>query len=243
MNEVEVFWDEFSDEYQEIQEESKLPLSADVTNFLKKIGVFPASSLIDVAGGSGRYLLDFSKQLETYTLLDISTKMIEKAQSLAKDQRENCVFIHEEMNGFFEKTADNAYEYSYSAMNPGLQTVDELLELNRISEKGVFIFRLTENQDSLFSVIDNQLGIAQEEELSLISTYQKALHKVGILTQTKTFTYTYDEWVSREFLRAYYEDYRHDKEFQGRLDKWFLGNDEVNSHTVLTFTLFYWLKQ
>ncbi|KAF1298142.1 hypothetical protein BAU15_09860 [Enterococcus sp. JM4C] len=240
MEEIEAFWDDFADEYAEIQRESILPLSTDVTDYLKELGVFPAHSFLDLAGGAGRYLLDFSKQVDSYTVVDISGEMLKKAKQMAEGKRENCLFIHEEMTSFFELTADNAYEYSFSAMNPGIQTLEDLLEMDRISERAVFIFRMTENQDSLFSRIERTLKISPEEDLTLLSTYQTWLQAIGIKSQTKSFTYQSEEKFTRAFIEEYYEEYAENQDFQVLLAELFSRETRVISQTTITFTLLYW---
>ena len=245
MKEVEEFWDAFAKEYDEIQGESELSLSADVTNFLKKSTIFPADSIVDVAGGSGRYLLDFSVQAKQYTLVDISQKMIEKAEYLAKShQRMNCQFLHKEMTNFFNETRDSAYDYVFSAMNPAIQSVEDLLELNRIAKKGVFIFRMTQETDSLFSLIDAQLGIQQQQdELSWLSTYQDWLQELKIEVKMNSFYYQYEENFSQEFLEAYYEEFVEEGQFQAILSKLFSDTSTAISKTTICFTLLYWEKK
>ncbi len=54
MNEKE--WDEFAEEYYEIQQESQVTIAEDVKNYLKTEKVLPAETAADVAGGSGRFL-------------------------------------------------------------------------------------------------------------------------------------------------------------------------------------------
>ncbi|EOL43154.1 hypothetical protein RV11_GL000630 [Enterococcus phoeniculicola] len=245
MKEIEDFWDEFAEEYNEIQEESELTLSSDVTNYFEKRNVFPANALLDLAGGSGRYLLDFSSNVKNYTLVDISEKMLEKAEQLAEShQRKNCQFLHKEMSDFFNETNDNAYEYVFSAMNPAIQSVANLLELNRISEKGVFIFRMTEETDSLFSVIDARLGIDhQQEELSWLFTYQEWLAELKFVTETKSFYYQYEEAFSRAFLETYYEEFIEETQFRTLLSELFSDNSTVTSKTTICFTLLYWKKK
>lgn len=48
MNEKE--WDEFAEEYYEIQQESQVTIAEDVKNYLKTEKVLPAETAADVAG-------------------------------------------------------------------------------------------------------------------------------------------------------------------------------------------------
>ncbi len=59
--ELAEFWDEFAEEYEEIQQESPFPIARELRDFLVQEGIFPCQTFLDIAGGTGRYLPFFSR--------------------------------------------------------------------------------------------------------------------------------------------------------------------------------------
>ncbi len=91
MNEKE--WDEFAEEYYEIQQESQVTIAEDVKNYLKTEKVLPAETAADVAGGSGRFL-SLAKEVNRYDLIDFSSGMLANAKKEAeKNDLPNVSFI------------------------------------------------------------------------------------------------------------------------------------------------------
>ena len=76
MNEKE--WDDFAEEYYEIQQESQTTIAEDVRKYLKSEKVLPAEIVADVAGGSGRFL-SLAKEVNHYVLIDFSSGMLANA--------------------------------------------------------------------------------------------------------------------------------------------------------------------
>lgn len=60
--ELAEFWDEFAEEYEEIQQESPFPIARELRDFLVQEGLFPCQTFLDIAGGTGRYLPFFKSK-------------------------------------------------------------------------------------------------------------------------------------------------------------------------------------
>ena len=54
--ELEQYWDEFSQEYEEIQNESLVDIGQQLKEFLVAEKLLPTSQFLDLAGGTGKYL-------------------------------------------------------------------------------------------------------------------------------------------------------------------------------------------
>lgn len=97
--ELAEFWDEFAEEYEEIQQESPFPIARELRDFLVQEGLFPCHTFLDIAGGTGRYLPFFQEQVTEYTLADISQRMLEIAEAKAQS---NVVFLHQSQERLIE---------------------------------------------------------------------------------------------------------------------------------------------
>lgn len=60
--ELAEFWDEFAEEYEEIQQGSPFPIARELRDFLVQEGLFPCQTFLDIAGGTGRYLPFFKSK-------------------------------------------------------------------------------------------------------------------------------------------------------------------------------------
>ncbi|WP_419348933.1 hypothetical protein, partial [Acinetobacter baumannii] len=72
MDEVAEFWDDFAAEYYQIQKESQVPIVTDIEKFLTEQRLLPTNSVVDLGGGSGRYLALLAQNSQQYTIVDIS---------------------------------------------------------------------------------------------------------------------------------------------------------------------------
>ncbi len=149
--ELAEFWDEFAEEYEEIQQESPFPIARELRDFLVQEGLFPCQTFLDIAGGTGRYLPFFQEQVTEYTLADISQRMLEIAEAKAQS---NVVFLHQSQERLIE--TGKKFQVVFSAMNPALDTPEKVNALCQLSEEWCLIFRLVEEQDSLFSPFEQE---------------------------------------------------------------------------------------
>ena len=87
--ELAEFWDEFAEEYEEIQQESPFPIARELRDFLVQEGIFRVRHFwISQVGRDDTYL--FQEQVTEYTLADISQRMLEIAEAKAQS---NVVFF------------------------------------------------------------------------------------------------------------------------------------------------------
>lgn len=120
----ELDWDEFAPEYYQNQLESRTTIIEDVIAFLKSKAVLPASDLIDVAGGAGRYL-PMAKEVGSYKLLDFSTEMLCFAQQEAnKLGVKNVQMMKQSFEDFLENK--ESAELILTAANPALDNTKKL---------------------------------------------------------------------------------------------------------------------
>ena len=147
--ELAEFWDEFAEEYEEVQQESPFPIARELRDFLVQEGLFPCQTFLDIAGGTGRYLPFFQEQVTEYTLADISQRML-------------C----------------------------------------QLSEEWCLIFRLVEEQDSLFSPFEQE----SNPQLNWMAQYKAFLKKEQRPFFTKKFFFEASEAISKDFFRNYFEE-------------------------------------
>lgn len=61
-----LFWDEFAQDYAQIQQESSLQIAKEVVAYLLEQQVFPISIFVDFAAGAGRYIPAFYPYVNEY---------------------------------------------------------------------------------------------------------------------------------------------------------------------------------
>lgn len=160
--ELEKYWDEFSQEYEEIQNESLVNIGQELREFLLAEKLLPARDFLDLAGGTGKYIPHFSDFTDKYNIVDLSAKMLDFAQNKKADASK-IAFIHQEQAEFLEQGEKDAYDFVFTAMNPALDSKEALIELNRISQRNVGILRLIFDEDNLFSQVEQLYFPAQEQ--------------------------------------------------------------------------------
>lgn len=236
--EIEKFWDEFSGEYEEIQSESVLNIAEDVAKFLLSKKIFPCEYLLDLAGGSGKYLPAFSAFSRAYDLVDISQKMLNYARK--KDVLENVRFIHQNQAQFLQSTASDTYDFVFSAMNPALFRKADLVELNRISKGTVGILRLKSDTDLFAQVEKMELTVTEEDQL--LREYKKWLKELAYPFSVERFSFNQAEIVSADFFSEYFSmDFSKEK-LADLLQTFFEGKEEISSSRRIVFELLYWEK-
>ncbi|MGD1419402.1 methyltransferase domain-containing protein, partial [Enterococcus faecium] len=97
-------WDDFAEEYYEIQQESQTTIAEDVREYLKSEKVLPAEIVADVAGGSGRFI-SLAKEVNHYDLIDFSSGMLANAKKEAeKIDLSNVSFIKRSLEEFIQSS-------------------------------------------------------------------------------------------------------------------------------------------
>ncbi|MEG0628008.1 MAG: class I SAM-dependent methyltransferase [Enterococcus sp.] len=230
MDELRDFWDDFAEDYEQIQQESSFPVVEDLTAFLISEKIFPCQTFLDLAGGTGRYLPSFQQQVEHYILVDISEKMLHYAQNKAAD---NVLFINQSQATFLAQ-ANTRFDVVFSAMNPALKTSRDLTAFQRISRNWCLLFRTIQEEDTLFSPYE-----AANPDLLLNQQYKNFLHAEKIPYKIKQFSYKKSEKITRDFFQAYFENDFSAAELAKMTEKTFGDAQQKNNESRLTFELIY----
>ncbi|GFK24325.1 class I SAM-dependent methyltransferase [Tetragenococcus halophilus] len=233
LKEIKQFWDDFAREYTDIQEESQLTIQKDVLDFFKKQGILPQNNLLDLAGGSGKYIPFFISQLQNYVLVDLSSEMLKLASN--KYPYNNLNLIESSQQSFLQQTKDHTFDIVFSAMNPALTLQTQLKEMIRVARKYVCILRLVKEEDQLFSPIEERL-YGKAEHLAWMSTYKSWFENAY---QSKTFHYATSETISKHFFYLYFKDELANDELEKAIERLFQGKKEVENTTYYTFELLY----
>jgi len=233
LEEIKQFWDDFAREYTDIQEESQLTIQQDVLDFFKKQGILPQNRLLDLAGGSGKYVPFFISQLQNYVLVDLSSEMLKLAAD--KYPYKNLSLIESSQQSFLQQAKDNTFDIVFSAMNPALTSKKQLEEMVRVAKKYVCILRLVQEEDQLFSPIEERL-YGKAEHLAWMTTYKSWFENAY---QSKTFHYTTSETISTHFFYLYFKDELASAELEKAIEKLFQDKKEVENTTYYTFELLY----
>ncbi|WP_288226139.1 bifunctional 2-polyprenyl-6-hydroxyphenol methylase/3-demethylubiquinol 3-O-methyltransferase UbiG [uncultured Enterococcus sp.] len=230
LNELEVFWDEFAEEYEVIQQESIFPIAEELRDFLLEQALLPCQSLVDLAGGSGRYLPSLQKYAAHYDLVDLSREMLK----IAKAKADANVRLIKQTQEAFLATNKQRYDVAFSAMNPALQTKAELLDFCQASKDWCLILRVVKDEDQLFSPYEEK-----NPDLLLNERYKNFLNELGIPFYTRIFSYTNQEEISRDFFQEYFADDFSTVELRGIIEKTFGNALQKNNQQFLDFELIY----
>lgn len=226
LNEQQTFWDDFAQEYTEIQAETVTKIGEDVAHFLAETALFPVTSFVDLAGGSGKYVPYLRSFCQDYYLIDFSNEMLQIASTQFKG--EDIKYWQVDQQAFFEQASPASYDFIFTAMNPALQTKADLDQLVRIATKGVAILRLTSDSDVLFSPWEE--GVDD----SLMAQYKNWL---DVDFESKLFTYTMVEEIERSFFENYFEGELQQELMIQLLQKYFSHSNTYQNKRTITFEL------
>lgn len=229
--ELVYFWDGFAEEYEEIQQESPFPIAQELGKFLVQEKILPCQTLLDIAGGSGRYLSVFQDQVKKYTLADISPKMLELAREKRKSGYVDFLRISQEA---MIKT-NKKFQVVFSAMNPALNRPEKIKELWQLSQKWCLIFRLVKDEDSLFSPYDQEVN----PELKWMADYKNFLQKEKKEFFVQQFTFEKTEMISKAFFHAYFEDECSERELERRINEHFGVQESCKNYHKVVYELIY----
>lgn len=221
------FWDDFALEYTEIQNESAINIVADVGNYLTKQIPVKIETLLDLAGGSGKYLPVLYPLTENYLLIDFSKEMIALARK--KYPLEKIEFVINEQNRFLSQTANQTYDLLFSAMNPAIRTKKDLKEIIRITKQRVYLLRVIQDEDTLFSPFEEPT-----QDWTLMTQYKDWL---DLPYQSHFFTYQLEETITKTFFEAYFEDDLDPKVLETALEQFFPIEETAINRKTITFEL------
>ena len=229
--ELVYFWDGFAEEYEEIQQESPFPIAQELGKFLVQEKILPCQTLLDIAGGSGRYLSVFQDQVKKYTLADISPKMLELAREKRKSGHVDFLRISQEA---MIKT-NKKFQVVFSAMNHALNRPEKIKELWQLSQKWCLIFRLVKDEDSLFSPYNQEVN----PELKWMADYKNFLQKEKQEFFVQQFTFEKTEMISKAFFHAYFEDECSKRELERRINEHFGVQELCKNYHKVVYELIY----
>ncbi|MFC7056745.1 class I SAM-dependent methyltransferase [Enterococcus alcedinis] len=227
LNEEQDFWDEFAGEYTAIQSESQVNIVGDISAYLAGEISSPVDTLVDLAGGSGKYLLGLESLTKKYILVDFSKEMIRLAQTSFPMSQADFQLM--DQASFLSRTSNQSYDVLFSAMNPAIRTKNDLNEILRITKKRVYLLRLVQEEESLFSPFEEE-----NDELKLMARYKNWLDTPY---QSHYFTYRVEEVITKDFFYDYYSDQLAPVVLEQALQQFFPVQDTAINHKLLTFEL------
>lgn len=227
LQEQQAFWDEFAQEYTQIQQESVTTIAEDVANFLREQAVLPVTSFVDLAGGSGKYLPAFLRLCQNYYLIDFSKEMLRMASEHFKE--EQIKYWQIDQQTFFEQASAASYDFIFTAMNPALQTREDLAQLLRIAKQGVAVLRFIADSDLLFSPWEKSEGPDP-----LMNDYKTWL---DVAYQSKIFTYEVEEVVEWPVFEAYFDGELSDSLLAHLKETYFNRSNTYLNKRLITFEL------
>ena len=230
LNELETFWDEFAEEYEAIQQESIFPIAEELRDFLLAENLLPCQTFLDLAGGSGRYLSKLKTYVEKYDLVDLSAEMLKLA---AAKSSSTVQLIKNDQKSFLSQNKQR-YGIVFSAMNPALQTKEELLDFCQASHDWCLILRVITDEDQLFSPYEEI-----NSDLLLNERYKSFLNELHIPYLTKKFAYTNYEEVTRDFFQEYFLEEFSPVELAKITEKTFGNKQQKMNQQSLVFELIY----
>lgn len=98
--EAMLFWDEFAQEYAQIQRESQLKIAEEVAAFLVEQKVFPISAFVDFAAGTGRYISAFYPYVDEYYAIDFSKEMLKIIEETTEDPMNKLHLVQQSQKDF-----------------------------------------------------------------------------------------------------------------------------------------------
>lgn len=226
--EIAAFWDDFAAEYEAIQQEACADIPQALTAYLLQEKILPAPSFLDLAGGSGKYLPALEPYVTHYTLVDISEKMLAIAR--IKGQKPTSRFCQMSQANFFKTPLAETYDVVFSAMNPALTTAQDLANFMALGQHRL-ILRFVASYDTVFSPYEKTTPD------TLLSDYQHFLQQKKLPYQTKTFSFTTTEKISRDFFLAYFAKDYSPEQLQKMVQKHFGKQQEVANTTTTSFRL------
>lgn len=212
MDDLQRFWDEFAQEYHENEQETQQALPWGLRALLLEEGLLPTGDLLDLAGGTGKYFPALKDLVTSYTLVDISEKMLALAAAYLPA---GIQLIHKDQAEFLQEQTQ-PFDLILSVMNPALTTKDQLLALQRLSLQKVVIMRVVATTDQLFTPFE-------PEPLPdlWMQRYASWLTEAGIPFTKKTIVVTRGEVVTRRFFQEYFAHELPAAKLQERADQLF----------------------
>lgn len=197
----ELFWDDFADEYAEIQAESQLPIATDIVAYLQESGLLPMDKIVDFAAGSGKYIGAFYPFVQQYLAVDFSQKMLQIIHKTVPDPEKKFILSKKDQQAFLADP--RVYPCIFMAMNPALKDRESLLRFCQKAEC-LLILRVVEESEDLFQPFE--ISAEGNQAFYLIDTYKQWLNQAAISWKSKQFSYNFTEDIDQAMFQAYFAD-------------------------------------
>jgi SAM-dependent methyltransferase len=220
------FWDEFAEEYAEIQSESQITIAEDVAQFMVERQILPTNTFVDIAGGHGRYVSAIIHFVQDYVLVDFSKEMIRLAKATNLFKNFDTLTLSQE--DFILQPLPQSYDIVFTAMNPSLTDKKTFNKLLDRAANYFCILRMIEEQDDVFSPFE------KTEKDHLMDMYKSWLETPY---ESILFSYKKEESVSRSFFKDYFRDDYSEEKLNDMLNNTFGSYNEKINQTKITFEL------
>ncbi len=238
------YWNQFAAEYIAIQAESTIPIAQDAAAYLIQQNILPTLHFCDLAGGSGRYLPAFLPHVAEYTLLDFSEKMLANAAQKVPIRKKEQVHLQlETQSSFLATTQTNrVYDVLFSAMNPALNELPLLLEIEKKARRFVVLLRVTNEQDTLLPKLAK---LAREPTnpdptWTWMESYANYLERHGRQTTSKQFDYSWTENLDKSLIVHAYSKQIGAQQLNELLLPYQNEQQEIVIHCHLQWSLLWW---
>lgn len=145
--EAMLFWDEFAQEYAQIQRESQLKIAEEAAAFLVEQKVFPISTFVDFAAGTGRYISAFYPFVDEYYAIDFSKEMLKIIEETIEDPMSKLHLVQQSQKDFL--SAKQHWPCIFIAMNPAVRDKETLLQFQRKAHQ-LIILRMIAEEENVF---------------------------------------------------------------------------------------------
>ncbi|MBF0009360.1 methylase [Enterococcus casseliflavus] len=227
-----LFWDEFAQDYAQIQQESSLQIAKEVVAYLLEQQVFPISIFVDFAAGAGRYIPAFYPYVNEYYAIDFSKEMLRIIEETIDDPQNKLHLIQQSQSDFL--TTDQHWPCIFMAMNPALRDKKTLLQLRKKTDQ-LIILRTIAEVENVFQPFEEDP--VAEKELQLNTYYKKWLSEEAIEWRSCQFEYMVKEEIDRDLFHLYFEDEYSLEQRKQMVQRIFGESLTVESHTKIAFEL------
>ncbi|QQU16101.1 methyltransferase domain-containing protein [Enterococcus casseliflavus] len=230
--EAMLFWDEFAQEYAQIQQESSLQIAKEVVAYLLDQQVFPISIFVDFAAGAGRYISAFYPYVDEYYAIDFSKEMLKIIEETIDDPQNKLHLIQQSQSDFL--TTDQHWPCIFMAMNPAVRDKEALLQFQKKAHQ-LIILRMIAEEENVFQPFEEDP--VAEKELQLNTYYKKWLSEEAIEWRSCQFEYMVKEEIDRDLFHLYFEEEYSSEQRQQMVQHVFGEALTVESQTKITFEL------
>ncbi|MGM0285693.1 MULTISPECIES: class I SAM-dependent methyltransferase [Enterococcus] len=230
--EAMLFWDEFAQEYAQIQRESQLKIAEEVAAFLVEQKVFPISAFVDFAAGTGRYISAFYPYVDEYYAIDFSKEMLKIIEETMEDPMNKLHLVQQSQKDFL--SADQHWPCIFMAMNPAVRDKEALLQFQKKAHQ-LIILRMIAEEENVFQPYEKNLSA--KNDLNLNTWYKKWFSEEAIDWQSRQFEYILKEEIDQEIFHLYFEE-EYSLEQRKQMVQHVFGEAlTVESQTKITFEL------